>query len=73
MATRRYAVNPQDADFQVTDAVGAATVSKAIELTVDFDALATAGLSDVQVKLQVKMALDKLYNYIETKHIWKPA
>lgn len=30
MATRRYMANPQDASFQITEAVGAATVSKRI-------------------------------------------
>lgn len=73
MATRRYSTTPQAADFQTVEAVGAATVTSPIELTVDFDALTTAGLSDVQAKLQVLMALDKLHAYIETRHTWKPA
>lgn len=73
MATRRYSVAPQDPDYNVTEAVGAATVTKSIELTVDFGALASAGLSDVQAKMQVLMALRKLESYIETRHTWQPA
>lgn len=73
MATRRYSVAPQDPDYGITEAVGAATVTKPIELTVDFAALAASGLSDVQAKLQVLMALQKMHAYIETRHTWTPA
>lgn len=73
MATRRYSINPQDADFQVTEAVGAAVVTKNIELTIDFGALDSALVTGTQGKLQVLMALDKLKAYIETKHTWSPA
>jgi len=72
MATRRFSINPEDADFQITEAVGAATASKTIELTVDFGALAAAGLSDVQAKMQVHQALEKLGNWIE-RGKWQPA
>ena len=72
MATRRWSINPEDADYQTTENVGAATINKTIELTVDFGALAAAGLSDTQAKLQVLAALDKLHAYI-TKGIWPPA
>jgi len=66
MATRRYSVNPQDYDRQVTENVGAATVNKRIELTVDWDQLAADGLSGQQARLQVLAALEKLHSYIET-------
>jgi hypothetical protein len=66
MATRRYSLNPEDHDHAVTDAVGAATVSKNIELTVDWDNLAALGLSGQQARLQVLAALQRLHAYIET-------
>lgn len=67
MATRRYSVNPQDAEYQVTDAVGAATATKLIELTVDWDGLAalTPAMSGQQARLQVLAALEKMHAHIE--------
>lgn len=65
MATRRYMANPQDAAFQVTEAVGAATVSKRVELTVDWDALTTDGLSGQLARLEVLSALEQITEYIE--------
>jgi len=41
MATVRFSINPQDPIESVVIAVGAATVTKAIELTVDQAALVT--------------------------------
>lgn len=35
MATRRYSLARGDTDFQVTEAVGAATVTKSMEFTFD--------------------------------------
>lgn len=35
MATRRFSINPGDTQEQIVDAVGAATVTKSIELTID--------------------------------------
>jgi phage baseplate assembly protein gpV len=66
MATRRYSVNPQDMDHQVTEAAGAAVATKAIELTVDTDALIAAGLSSTQVRLQIAAGVEKIMAYIET-------
>lgn len=65
MATRLYRCNPQDNDHTVTELAGAATTSR-IELTVDWDTLASDGLSGQQARMQVQMALDKIYAYIET-------
>lgn len=67
MATRRYSLNPQDAEFQVTEAAGAATATKLIELTVDWDGLAalTPAMSGQQARLQVLAALEKMHAYIE--------
>lgn len=67
MATRRYMANPEDAAFQITEAAGAAVVSKNIELTVDWDALAalTPAMSGQQARLNVINALYKMIEYIE--------
>lgn len=74
MATRRYSINPEDADYQVTEAVGAAVATKNIELTVDFAGLAalTPAMTGVQAKTAVLDALDKLKAYI-SKGVWPPA
>lgn len=66
MATRRYMCNPEDNTHTLTEAVGAAVVSKNIELTVDWDGLAAAGFSGQQARAQVSMALQKFDAYIET-------
>ena len=66
MATRRYMANPQDNMHTITEAVGSATVSKRIELTVDWDAFANDGLSSQQARLQVLLALEEFHAYIET-------
>lgn len=73
MATRRYSINPEDGDHGVAagpggivEAAGAAVAAKNIELTVDWDGLAAAGLSGQQARLQVLTALDRLHAYIET-------
>ena len=67
MATRRYMFNPEDAAFQITEAVGAAVVTKNIELTVDWDALAalTPAMSGQQARLNVINGLYKMIEYIE--------
>lgn len=66
MATRRYSINPEDNDHQITDAAGIAVVTKNIELTVDWDTLRSAGLSETQARMQVLAALERLHAYIET-------
>lgn len=65
MATRLYRCNPQDMDHAVTELAGSATTAR-FEFTADWDTLNTDGLSGQQARLQCKMALDKIYNYIET-------
>ena len=65
MATVRFSVNPQDAAYQVVQAVGAATATKSIELTFDVGAMASAGLSANQIRLQVILALEKIQTFIE--------
>lgn len=74
MATRRYMINAGERDFEVTEAVGAAVVTKNIEVTVDFDALAglSPTMTGTQAKLQVIQSLEMLIQYIN-KGNWPPA
>lgn len=65
MATRRYMANPTETAYLVTEAVGSATVTKRIELTVDWDTLATDGLSGQAARLMVVNALYAMIEYIE--------
>jgi hypothetical protein len=68
MATRRYMLNKGETEFQVTEAVGAATVTKNVELTVDFDAPAGQAVT----KAETLRALDLFKNHI-LKGNWPPA
>ncbi len=75
MATRRWMINPQEKVSQITEAVGAATASKSIELTVDFDAISAAtgaGPYATKAKMLVLDALEKLKERINTGN-WPPA
>ena len=65
MATRLYRCNPQDNDHTVAELAGAATTAR-VEVTIDWDTLATDGLSGQQARLQALMALEKIAAYIET-------
>lgn len=65
MATRLYRMNPQDNDHTITELAGAATTAR-IELTVDWDTMATDGLSGQQARLQVMLALEEFAAYLET-------
>ena len=66
MATRRYGISKGETEFQVTEAVGSATASDSIELTVDFDALPKLD------EAEVLRALDMIKNHI-LKGNWPPA
>ena len=74
MATRRYMINAGQRDFEITEAVGAAVVTKNIELTVDFGALAalTPTLTGTQARLQVAQAVQLLSERIANGD-WPPA
>lgn len=67
MATRRYMTQPEEATFQITEAAGAAVVSKNIELTVDWDGLnaLSPSMSGQQARMQVINALYRMIEYIE--------
>jgi hypothetical protein len=68
MATRRYSINNGDNEYQVTEAIGAPTVTKAIELTID-----SAVITDTNGgKAAIQIALSKLRNYI-LRGSWPPA
>jgi hypothetical protein len=65
MATRLYQTNPQDAMFQIVEGAGLAT-TKRIELTVDWDTMASTDLlSGQQARMQVVNALYRMIEYIE--------
>lgn len=64
MATRKYSTNPQDKLQDVTAAAGSATTAR-VELTVDWDSLASDGLSNQQARMQVINALSRFQEYIE--------
>ena len=59
-------MNPEDNDHGVVQAVGAAVVTKNIEITIDTGTLAAAGMSSVQIRMQVLIALEKFHAFIET-------
>ncbi len=64
MATRRYSLNRSEGHEKITEATGAATVTKKIELTVD--------LASSVKKIDVLLALDAFKRHIK-KGIWPPA
>jgi hypothetical protein len=68
MATRRYMLNKGETFTGVTEAVGSATVTKNIELTVDFDAPAAEKVT----KAEVLRAIDRFKEYI-VRGPWPPA
>lgn len=72
MATRRYSVAPGDADaYGITEAVGAATATKSIELTVDLANVVEGNTRALQ-RQEVVTALEKLVDYIHQRN-WPPA
>ena len=60
MSTRRYSISIGDNEYNVTEAVGAATATKEIELTVDL-AVVTGTVGG---KEAVILAIEKLSNYL---------
>jgi hypothetical protein len=72
MATRRYSVAPGDADaYGITEAVGAATATKSIELTVDLANVVEGNTRALQ-RQEVVTALEKLVDYVRQSN-WPPA
>lgn len=68
MATRRYSIGIGDNQTQITEAVGAAVATKAIEVTVDL-----AVVTDViGGKMAVIESLQDITNYILQGN-WPPA
>lgn len=66
MATIRLSINPEDNDHQVVQAVGAAVVTKNIELTIDIGTLSGAGMSANMIRSAVVRALAEFEAWIET-------
>ena len=74
MATRRFMQNPGATGKDVTEAVGAATASKSVELTVDLAAVVNAGGTTRGVtKAEVLLALEDIEKYIVSLKQWPPA
>jgi hypothetical protein len=69
MATRRYSIELGQNEYQVTEAVGAATVTNSMEFTVD---LAVVTAASDRGKQAVVAALQDLTNYI-LRGNWPPA
>lgn len=63
MATRRYSINPDAGANTITEAVGAATATKPIELTFDL-ANVTQGNTKPITRGQLLRALNEFRDYI---------
>lgn len=75
MATRLYSIDVEDEYTEVTEAVGSATATKSIELTIDIaDTVVNLDGSGTRAitKEEALLALDKLKNYI-LESDWLPA
>jgi hypothetical protein len=73
MATRRFSIGPNERVEDVVEAVGAATATKSIELTVDLGAIkATGNPSTAIYRDELLHALIVLEDYLQ-KVIWPPA
>lgn len=74
MATRRYSIGPNETTENVVEAVGAANVTKSIELNVDLAATivnTTSGTRGI-LRDEVLHALIIFEDYIQ-KGLWPPA
>lgn len=71
MATRRFMTNPGETLQSVTEAVGAATATKSIELTIDL-ANVTDGSTKPITREQALLAVARFQDYITTCQ-WPPA
>ena len=74
MATRRYSLDPGDVLENVTEAAGAAIVTKHIELTVDLASTIVTdnGTTRSITKNEVLIALELFQQWI-TRSNWTPA
>ncbi len=63
MATVRFSVYPTAQEFQITQAVGAATVTNNVELTVDLGTTMDGGTRVIS-KEEVLLCLERLVDYI---------
>jgi hypothetical protein len=65
MATIRYSIGPSERIDAVVAATGLATVTKPIEVTIDFAGMIASGLSAPQARLLAISALGRIEEYIE--------
>lgn len=73
MATRRYSIGPNERVEDVVEAVGAATATKSIELTVDLGAIKGTGNPSTSIyRDELLASLLKIHDYIQ-KGLWPPA
>jgi hypothetical protein len=73
MATRLYSIGPNERVEDIVEAVGSATTTKSIELTVDLGAIKAAGNPSTSIyRDEVLHALMELHDYIQ-KSNWPPA
>lgn len=73
MATRRYSIGPNENVEAIVEAVGAATATKSIELTIDLGAIKGTGNPRTSIERdEVLAALIKFEEYIQ-RGIWPPA
>lgn len=71
MATRRYSITPNNPPYNVVEAVGAATVSGPVEVTIDLAAV-MQGNTVAMARVTVLEQLQKIVEYIERGN-WPPA
>lgn len=71
MATRLYSITPNNPPYAVVEAVGSATVSGPVELTVDLAAV-MQGNTVAMARLVVLEQIQKIQEHIERGN-WPPA
>ncbi len=71
MATRRWSYTPNAKPYEVVEAVGAATVTGPIELTIDLG-LVMQGNTVALARQQVLEGVQKIFEQLE-KSNWPPA
>jgi len=73
MATRLYKYSPDQNETEITDGVGSAVASDAVEVTIELaNTVYSEGSQRVISKEEVILGLEKIINYINAKP-WPPA
>jgi len=71
MATRRFMINPGESAYNVTEAVGSATASKSIEVTVDLANVKSGGTQAI-TRDEFLEGLEEIKDYV-LRGLWPPA